>query len=201
MDYLRTSQVETLEGSIGRIQVSILGMLCIVLTGCLWTFKKSWGIKVFAKSRELTIYADHPFGNLVYKTIKYDVMEEKPATKFIQTTWTDYKIRKIASPRSIHSHNFWSFPNGLSRTIWFSIRNFRFTHVNRELKQRRFWATPVNRKWAFFSFNQPWRYRIYIAKCLNSYRDDLRKNLFKITAQECKTSTSGWRASLKNVAA
>ena len=32
MDYLRTSQLETLEGSIGRIQVSILGMLCIVLT-------------------------------------------------------------------------------------------------------------------------------------------------------------------------
>ena len=32
MDYLRTSQLETLEGSIGRIQVSILGMLYIVLT-------------------------------------------------------------------------------------------------------------------------------------------------------------------------
>ena len=33
------------------------------------------------------------------------------------------------------------------------------------------------------------------------YRDDLPKNLVKIAAQECKKSTSGWRASLKNVAA
>ena len=32
MDYLRTSQLETLEGSIGRIQVSILGILYIFLT-------------------------------------------------------------------------------------------------------------------------------------------------------------------------
>ena len=71
----------------------------------------------------------------------------------------------------------------------------------REFKQRRFCATDVKRKLAFFSFSKPWRYRIYIAKCLNSYRDDLPKNLFKITAQECKMSTSGWRASLKNVAA
>ena len=40
-----------------------------------------------------------------------------------------------------------------------------------------------------------------IVTCLYSYRDDLPKNLFKITAQVCKNSTSGWRASLKNVAA
>ena len=66
----------------------------------------------------------------------------------------------------------------------------------REFKQRRFWAKHLNRKWAFFSFNKPWRYHICIATCLNSYRDDLRKNLLKITAQECKKSTSGWRASL-----
>ena len=32
MDYLRTSQLETLEGSIGRVQVSILGTLYIVST-------------------------------------------------------------------------------------------------------------------------------------------------------------------------
>ena len=54
----------------------------------------------------------------------------------------------------------------------------------------------VNRKWAFFSFNKPWRHHICIAKCLNSYRDNFPKKLFKITAQECKKSTSGWRASL-----
>ena len=45
-----------------------------------------------------------------------------------------------------------------------------------------------------FSCNMPWHYQICcIAKCLFSY-------VFKITAQECKKHTSGWRASLKNVA-
>ena len=47
----------------------------------------------------------------------------------------------------------------------------------------------------------PCRFQICIAKSLFSYRDDLPKNLFKIIAQECKKSTSGWRASLKMVAA
>ena len=46
-----------------------------------------------------------------------------------------------------------------------------------------------------------WRYQICIAKCLYSYRDDLPKNLFKITAEECKKSTSGLRLSLKKVVA
>ena len=49
-----------------------------------------------------------------------------------------------------------------------------------------------------FSFNIPCRFQISIAKSLFSYRDNLPKNLFKIIAQECKKSTSGWRASLKN---
>ena len=34
--------------------------------------------------------------------------------------------------------------------------------VNRKFKQRRFWATNVNRKWIFFSFNMPWRYQIVL---------------------------------------
>ena len=51
---------------------------------------------------------------------------------------------------------------------------------NREFNKRRFWATHVNRKWAFFSFNIPWRYQICIAKCLYSCRDDLPKNWFKV---------------------
>ena len=42
----------------------------------------------------------------------------------------------------------------------------------------------------FSLFSKPLRYLIYIAKCPNSYRDDLPKNLFKITAQVCKTSIS-----------
>jgi len=30
----------------------------------------------------------------------------------------------------ITAHIFWSFPNGMARTIWFSNWNFRFSHVN-----------------------------------------------------------------------
>ena len=44
----------------------------------------------------------------------------------------------------------------------------------------------------------PWRYKICIAKCLYSDGDNLLNNLIKITAKDCKTSTFGWRASLKN---
>ena len=108
-------------------------------------------------------------------------------------------------------------------------------------------ATHINRKWAFFSFNKPWRHYICIANSLRGRRskgtgegirardqargrreegilspsraphalprpnspfplvliliDDLPKKLFKITAQECKKPTSGWRAWLKNIAA
>ena len=58
---------------------------------------------------------------------------------------------------------------------------------SRELKHRRFWATYVNRKWAFFSFNMLWRHQICIAKSLYYYRDDLPKSLFKITAQDAKS--------------
>ena len=47
--------------------------------------------------------------------------------------------------------------------------------------------------------NMPWHYQIYIAKCLHSYRDDLVENLGKISSEEFKKSTFGWRVLLKNV--
>ena len=65
--------------------------------------------------------------------------------------------------------------------------------IKRQFKQRRFWATHVKRKWAFFFFKIPWRYQICIVKFLCSCRDGLLKNLFQITAQEGNKSTSGWR--------
>ena len=38
-----------------------------------------------------TIYTNHPGGNLAYKhkTIKWDVVEERPSTKYFQISWTD----------------------------------------------------------------------------------------------------------------
>ena len=44
------------------------------------------------------------------------------------------------------------------REDWEERVSRRFARLDiRELKQRRFWATHVNRKWAFFSFSMPWR--------------------------------------------
>ena len=55
--------------------------------------------------------------------------------------------------------------------------NFKTRRLSRELKHQRFWATYVNRKWAFFSYDKPWRRQICIAKFLCSYRDDLLKKI------------------------
>ena len=40
-------------------------------------------------------------------------------------------------------------------------------------------ATLVNRTWAFFSFNMPWRYQIYIAKCLSLAKRRFEQELVK----------------------
>ena len=39
--------------------------------------------------------------------------------------------------------------------------------ADRELKQRHFWATDVNRKRGFFSFNMPWQYKFLLLSFLN----------------------------------
>ena len=75
---------------------------------------------------------------------------------------------------------------GQQTSAEYTLRSSKRLEAIREIKQRRFWTTHVNRKWAFSSFNKPWRYRIYIAKCLNSYRDDLPKNLFKSRLKSAK---------------
>ena len=67
------------------------------------------------------------------------------------------------------------------------------------VQQRRFWATHVNRKWVLFAFHMTWHYQICTSKSVFSHRDNLPENLLKSTPQDCKTSTSGWRVSLKNV--
>ena len=81
-----------------------------------------------------------------------------------------------------------------------SIRS-PLTRSFRELKQRRFWATHVNRKWGLLPFYMPGHYQICIAEFLFSYKDDLPKGFNQTTAQCCKKSTSGWRPSLKNAVA
>ena len=52
-------------------------------------------------------------------------MGQLPATKYSQINWTYWK-----ECNQITAHIFWSFPNGMAWIIWFSYRNFRFSHVN-----------------------------------------------------------------------
>ena len=73
--------------------------------------------------------------------------------------------------------------------------------VIRELKQRRFWAKHVNRKWGHLPFYVGGFYQICISEFLFSYKDDLPKGFNQTTAQCCKKSTSGWRPSLKTAVA
>ena len=76
------------------------------------------------------------------------------------------------------------------RKLWFSHSQviFQVHSVFRKFTHWRFWATNVNRKWAFFSFNMPWRYQICIAKCLYSYRDDLHRIYLKFRPRSAKSS-------------
>ena len=73
--------------------------------------------------------------------------------------------------------NFTSMHGGNSQGI--SINAI----ILREFAQRRFSPTQINRKWAFFSLNMSWRYQIWRSRLKSA------------------ASTSGWRASLKKVAA
>ena len=86
---------------------------------------------------------------------------------------------------------FWwveaNFPRGTTNQNYYPDLGTEMSAVW-QLKQQRFWATHVNRKRAFFSLLMPWRHHICMAKWLYSYRDDLPKGLFKITAAECKKS-------------
>ena len=77
--------------------------------------------------------------------------------------------------------------------VCIKTRSTSASRTNRSFKQPRFWLTHVNRKWAVFSFNMRWRYQICIVRCLYLYRNDLPQNVLK-------KSTSGWHASLKDVA-
>jgi len=45
----------------------------------------------------------------------------------------------------IKAHFFLTFPNGMTRTIWFSNRNFRFLHVNGKYQWTKFLSFRVTR--------------------------------------------------------
>ena len=80
--------------------------------------------------------------------------------------------------------------------------NRRVVLHNRELKQRRFWAMHVNRKWgnrkwSLLPSHKPRRQQICIAKFLFSYKEDLSGSFNRPTPWWCKKSTSGWRPSLR----
>ena len=66
-----------------------------------------------------------------HKTLKFDIVGEWSASNSIsKSTEQTEKSGKSASPQ-ITAHVFCqSFLNGMGRTIWFSNKNFRFSHVS-----------------------------------------------------------------------
>ena len=66
----------------------------------------------------------------------------------------------------------------------------------RDFNQRRFWATQVKRRWSLLAFNEPWLYKICIAKLLSSKRSDLPEYFWQTSRS--RMSISSWRASFKN---
>ena len=71
-----------------------------------------------------------------------------------------------------------------------TLLNSAWILINRELEQRRFWATHVKRKWYLFHFKAPWRYQICISKCLYYYRGHFSKHLGETTVKKWKKKRS-----------
>ena len=82
---------------------------------------------------------------------------------------------------------YWTKIKSRGNRFWFesargsSYRGFELSGV-KELKQRRFWVTHVNRKWGLFPFYTPGHYQISIAEFLFSYKDDLPEGFNQTTA-------------------
>ena len=131
-----------------------------------------------------------------------------PSAKMILQPWTKVLFATSllfkshpASGAFLSLSRFW-LPRSQSLTITFFLAGESGGGGGggiREFQQRRFWATHVNRKWVLFAFHMTCCYHICIPKCVFSRRDNLPENLLKSTPQDCNTSTSGWRVSLKNV--
>ena len=74
----------------------------------------------------LILYKNHPAGNPgdKYKTRKFDVVGERPATKYIQNIWTD-----LTSPQ-ITVHIFWTFKTKWCEPFDCATGISGFPHVN-----------------------------------------------------------------------
>ena len=106
-------------------------------------------------------------------------------------------LTKFSSSRTLKSNDSLRSPGLFKLVLQFDTK-FRWRH-NRELKQRRFWATHVNRKLPFFIFGR-WfcpnfqSNRLYKSKETKQYKLHSVKAYYK-----GKVLTSGWRPLLKNV--
>ena len=83
-----------------------------------------------------------------------------------------YQILPTKFFKEMHGYQFWEFVCGYQGL--------------KRVKQRRFWAKKVNRRWGLLPYSMTWHYQICIGKCRYSCRDDLAENLGKITAPRAK---------------
>ena len=73
----------------------------------------------------------------------------------------------------------------LLKSNWFNMAAVSVKR-SRELKQRRFWATYVNRKWGGFSLNISKRYQNFTANWYFSHTEDLAKISVKLLPKDAK---------------
>ena len=102
-------------------------------------------------------------------------------------------LTKFSSSRTLKSNDSLRSPGLFKLVLQFDTK-FRWRH-NRKLKQRRFWATHVNRKLPFFIFGR-WFCPNFQSNRL--YRSKETKQ-YKLHSVKGKVLTSGWRPLLKNV--
>ena len=91
-----------------------------------------------------------------------------------------------------------SFPRDFPSSIDFPVLSLN-QPFKRELKQRRFWATHVNRKWNFCTL-ELWFWAYSWANRLSKGKDTYNTDLVASRYMKKKNAHFRWRASLKNVA-
>ena len=97
---------------------------------------------------------------------------QSPGKKFPNSRFHRQNFSDSGKCVTLHEAIWWNGRRLLLVIVTIIMKTMTLLLFNiKELKQRRFWATHVKRKWGVFPFNITWRYQIRIAKflCFDRY--------------------------------
>ena len=97
-----------------------------------------------------TIHTNYPGDNFVREQLNYIIWRGGRTTRYKLYTNQKQSRKNKSSQNTVHI--FWSFPNRMARTIWFSNRNNRFSQVNGKEPCSCFEYLPVLRSFLFSTF-------------------------------------------------